>query len=377
MAWRHRCAIAHVQHTTRRAVPTMSRSFALPRPATTKVSSAPQPISAAVATYDSTHHTRYRNRHHHRHAPQPSPSAMTTRPHRRHRRRHRHHRHLARTHTHTAAAARRPLSRRHRRTRAARRPPATAARAHNRTPSPRAHVHAVAAPPSARPRMREAAAAHAHAASDRYVRRSPLYTHTTVSSTTSARAYKSREVSRAGGACAADSQCYTPRWADESALRSWPVRVRQRRCACRRWARTRRDHCHGAAPAPRVEVRADGAVHRRGGGARAGAVGACGGVIWAWSGAARLRCVACVGSGVEAVQAATVAVAAATTPVCAWRGSCGRMSGRAEYVGWWVGRGAARRSARCTARGTVAAGSGGGGSDAVAWCRRRVAACRG
>ena len=79
----------------------------------------------------------------------------------------------------------------------------------------------------------------------------------------------------------------------------------------------------------------------------------------------------------EAVQAATVAVAAATTPVCAWRGSCGRMSGRAEYVGWWVGRGAARRSARCTARGTVAAGSGGGGSDAVAWCRRRVAACRG
>jgi hypothetical protein len=151
MAWRHRCAIAHVQHTTRRAVPTMSRSFALPRPATTNVSSAPQPISAAVATYDSTQHTRYRNRHHHRHAQQPSPGAMTTRPHRRHRRRHRHHRHLARTHTHTAAAARRPLSRRHRRTRAARRPPATAARAHNRTPSPRAHAHAVAAPPSSRP----------------------------------------------------------------------------------------------------------------------------------------------------------------------------------------------------------------------------------
>ena len=109
MAWRHRCAIAHVQHTTRRAVPTMSRSFALPRPATTKVSSAPQPISAAVATYDSTQHTRYRNRHHHRHAQQPSPSAMTTRPHRRHRRRHRHHRHLARTHTHRSRRPTTPL----------------------------------------------------------------------------------------------------------------------------------------------------------------------------------------------------------------------------------------------------------------------------
>jgi len=187
-----RGAIAHVKHTVRRAAPKMSRSFALPRPLQQGVTRAathqrrrrnlrlhtyhtlsqplpPPPRTTTLTTTPQPHNPP--------HAMSTPSNAMTTRPH--HRRRYRRHHHRRRQHL------TRTLTRRNRRPTTLPPPPSSHTRrppparnggththhhrAHTRTPSPR-RLHPA-------PRMHEAVTAHAHAAIDRYVRRSPFYTH--------------------------------------------------------------------------------------------------------------------------------------------------------------------------------------------------------